>query len=254
MPFKSCLPPSPVSTCSSLSLLIIINFSFCFGLVAWFVCFPQSSWGFAALLPEMFSPVNFSLSWKGAPLAVQVLSNLPAMLETQVQSLDQEDPLQKGMATHSSIPWGCKELDMTDTLTLTLSWKDLWMGQSSPPLGSLLCLSPLSVLVESGSPLCCRYARGISLPLNSPQAGISESLCLLPPTRHQGPPQSVLPLLPSQPLMWCWEALGQNWTCQQSAHRLPWWACFCNALCPALYPQGDPFLMSVAQIWRPLTF
>ena len=28
--------------------------------------------------------------------------NLPAMQETQVQSLGQEDPLEKGMATHSS--------------------------------------------------------------------------------------------------------------------------------------------------------
>ena len=29
--------------------------------------------------------------------------NLPAMLETRVQSLEGEDPLEKGMATHSSI-------------------------------------------------------------------------------------------------------------------------------------------------------
>ena len=33
----------------------------------------------------------------------QIVKNLPAMLETQVQSLGQEDPLEKGMATHSSI-------------------------------------------------------------------------------------------------------------------------------------------------------
>ena len=33
--------------------------------------------------------------------------NLPAMQETQVQSLGQEDPLEKGMATHSSVlAWG----------------------------------------------------------------------------------------------------------------------------------------------------
>ena len=32
-----------------------------------------------------------------------VVKNLPAMQETWVQSLDQEDPLEKGMATHSSI-------------------------------------------------------------------------------------------------------------------------------------------------------
>ena len=33
----------------------------------------------------------------------QQVKNLPAMQETQVQSLGQEDPLEKGMATHSSI-------------------------------------------------------------------------------------------------------------------------------------------------------
>ena len=33
----------------------------------------------------------------------QIVKNLPAMRETQVQSLDQEDPLEKGMAAHSSI-------------------------------------------------------------------------------------------------------------------------------------------------------
>ena len=36
-------------------------------------------------------------------LVAQMGNNLPAMWETQVQSLCQEDPLQKEMATHSSI-------------------------------------------------------------------------------------------------------------------------------------------------------
>ena len=40
-------------------------------------------------------------SW--APLAAQAVKNPPAMQETQVQSLGQEDPLEKGTATHSSI-------------------------------------------------------------------------------------------------------------------------------------------------------
>ena len=40
----------------------------------------------------------------------QMVKNLPAMQETQVQSLGREDPLEEGMATHSSIlaweiPW-----------------------------------------------------------------------------------------------------------------------------------------------------
>ena len=59
----------------------------------------------------------------------QTVENLPAMQDTQVQPLGQEDPLEKGMATHSSIlageshgqrsvagysPWGRKELDTTE--------------------------------------------------------------------------------------------------------------------------------------------
>ena len=39
----------------------------------------------------------------GASLVVQMVQNLPAMQETQVQSLGQEDSLEKGMATHSSL-------------------------------------------------------------------------------------------------------------------------------------------------------
>ena len=38
-----------------------------------------------------------------ASLVAQLVKNLPAMRETQVQSLGGEDPLEKGMATHSSI-------------------------------------------------------------------------------------------------------------------------------------------------------
>ena len=58
----------------------------------------------------------------------QMVKNLPAIQETQVRSPGWEDALEKGMATHSSIlawritwtdsPWGCKELDMTEQLTL----------------------------------------------------------------------------------------------------------------------------------------
>ena len=37
---------------------------------------------------------------------VQMIKNLPVMQETQIQSLDQENSLEKGMATHFSIlPW-----------------------------------------------------------------------------------------------------------------------------------------------------
>ena len=45
-----------------------------------------------------------------ASLVAQMVKRLPTMQETWVQPLGQEDPLEKGMATHSSIlawkiPW-----------------------------------------------------------------------------------------------------------------------------------------------------
>ena len=53
-------------------------------------------------------PLNIGADW--ASLVAQRLKLLPAMWETQFRSLDQEDPLEKEMATHSSIlawriPW-----------------------------------------------------------------------------------------------------------------------------------------------------
>ena len=45
-----------------------------------------------------------------ASLVAQIVKNLPAVQETWVQSLGQEDPLKKEMANHSSI----------------LAWKILW--------------------------------------------------------------------------------------------------------------------------------
>ena len=39
----------------------------------------------------------------GASLMAQMVKNLPSMQETWVRSLGQEDPLEKSMATHSSI-------------------------------------------------------------------------------------------------------------------------------------------------------
>ena len=68
-----------------------------------------------------------------ASLVAQTVKHLPAVWETWIQSLGWEDPLEEGMATHSSIlawtesswteelagysPWGCKESDMTEQLS-----------------------------------------------------------------------------------------------------------------------------------------
>ena len=71
------------------------------------------------------SPWGFPL----ASLVAQMVKNLPAMQETQVRSLGQDDPREKPMATHSVLlpgesrgqrilvgysPWGCKESNMTE--------------------------------------------------------------------------------------------------------------------------------------------
>ena len=47
--------------------------------------------------------LNASTPRKGLTVVSQTLKNLPAVQETQVQSLGREDPLEKGMVTLSSI-------------------------------------------------------------------------------------------------------------------------------------------------------
>ena len=59
--------------------------------------------------PNYVSPLDGSW-WLRASLVAQMVKNPPAIWETQVQSLGWQDPLEKGMATHSSIlawkiPW-----------------------------------------------------------------------------------------------------------------------------------------------------
>ena len=75
------------------------------------------------------------LSFYRASLVAQTVKNPPAMQETRVPSLGQEDPLEEGKATHSSVlawrismdrgawglnPWGRKESDTTERLTISL--------------------------------------------------------------------------------------------------------------------------------------
>ena len=86
---------------------------------------------------EIGYPLQYSLAF----LLTQVVKNPPAMQETWVRSLGWEDPLEKGKATHSRIlawripwtvhadhgvsksPWGCKESDTTEQLSLSLNCK-----------------------------------------------------------------------------------------------------------------------------------
>ena len=60
-----------------------------------------------SFLPRVYIKI-YLIHW--ASLVAQTVKHLPAVQETQVQSMGQEDPLEKGIATHSSIltwriPW-----------------------------------------------------------------------------------------------------------------------------------------------------
>ena len=56
---------------------------------------------------------------------VQAAKNLPAMQETWIQSLGQEDPLEKGMATHSSSLAMVRGVWQTIVHGITKSWTQL---------------------------------------------------------------------------------------------------------------------------------
>ena len=74
--------------------------------------------------------IGYLLQYCWASLVAQLVKNPPAMWETWVRSLSWEGPLEKEKAIHSSIlawrihglysPWGHKELDMTEQLSLSL--------------------------------------------------------------------------------------------------------------------------------------
>ena len=75
-------------------------------------CHPTIS---SSVTPFSSCPQSFpaSGSFPGAFLVAQTVKNPPERQETQVRSLGQEDPLEKGMGTHSSIlawriPWSEK--------------------------------------------------------------------------------------------------------------------------------------------------
>ena len=59
------------------------------------------------MIPESGSSpgkgIGYPLQYSWASLVAQLVKNVPAMWENWVQSLGWEDPLEEGMATHSSI-------------------------------------------------------------------------------------------------------------------------------------------------------
>ena len=74
--------------------------------------------------------IGYPLQYSWASLVAQLVKNLPAMQETWVRSLGCEDPPGEGKGyplQYSGLensmdcsPWGCKEWDMTERLSLAL--------------------------------------------------------------------------------------------------------------------------------------
>ena len=77
--------------------------------------------------------IGYTLQYSWASLVAQMVKNMPAVWETWSQSLDWEDPLEKGTATHSIFwtgeyhgqrslaghsPWSRNESDTTKQLSL----------------------------------------------------------------------------------------------------------------------------------------
>ena len=87
---------------------------------------PPRPWDFPGKSTEHLINARFKRYLK----VPRLVKNPPAIWETWVQSLNWEDPLEKGKITHSSImawripwtiysPWGHKESDMTERLSLS---------------------------------------------------------------------------------------------------------------------------------------
>ena len=121
--------PKPVSpalagrfpTTGIISHKAFFSFFFCFIFLPSHICkLPLRSLPHLSLLNYLsiqnylwskkeYFPLTKYFSKYLAPLVAQTVKNLPAVQETWVRSLGQEDPLEKGMATHShsclEIPW-----------------------------------------------------------------------------------------------------------------------------------------------------
>ena len=132
--------------------------------IFWFLssCVPQKQNSLKKIINRIAYILNHPFFKRTFPMT-QMVKNLPAIQETQVWSLGQEDPLEKGMATHSSIlTWrilqteepgrGRKELDTTEWLTRTHKYPCLSsLGQWSQAPISWLWMRVRTISVHSAA-------------------------------------------------------------------------------------------------------
>jgi len=142
------------------------------------------------------------------------VKNLPAMWETQVPSLGREDPLEKGMATHSRvlawrIPWteepdGLQSMGSQSQMQLTLSLSWLYMlrlvSRSCPTLCDPKDWSPPGSSVHGDSPGkntrvgCHALLQGI-FPTQGSNPGLPYCRRILYHLNHQGSPHDSVCML-----------------------------------------------------------
>ena len=116
---------SPLYILPHLILIMALNNSLMGALIIYFRDEESEAW-------HIWSIYSCSM---GASLVAQIIKNYPAMQETWVQSMGREDPLEKGMqptpvflpekshgqrSLADNSPWGSKESDTTEWLTLSL--------------------------------------------------------------------------------------------------------------------------------------
>ena len=137
-----------------------------------------------------------------ASLVAQMVKHLPVKQETWVQSLGQEDPLEKEMATHSS----------------TAAWKIPWMEET----GRLQSMGSQRIGHDWATSLVhwfdtCKYARNISYScIQKPRW--ESVMCLLLKKKKK--------LSLEDPEHLSWTSLTQRkmqWNRDSFALRRPWW-------------------------------
>ena len=146
----------------------------------------------------------------------QVVKNLPAVWETEIRSLDGEDPLKKGKATHSSIlawripqtiysPWGCKESDTAEWLSLHFKWKETAAGEMPVDLHTVRTVYWWAVLIGWSLQKTKRRDFPSGPEVENPPCNAAD-LGLIP-----GRGTRILPALEKKPSYWgnCWDHVQQ---------------------------------------------
>ena len=92
--------------------------------------------------------VGFAFGFKGTSLVAQMVKRLPTMRETHVQSLGQEDLLEKKMAPHSSIlAWKIPWTEESEAIVHGVTKSQTWLSDFTH-LASNLKRKSLSTLIS----------------------------------------------------------------------------------------------------------